>query len=699
MWQLVFLVLCLAGGLALAARRAPLRVWALAVLAATLAWQAGLPLAQGTAASLGAPTLLGLLAALVWAALAIPRLQRAALVAPAFPRIRRALPRLSDVARQSVGDSPAGFEAELFGGRPDWDKLRALPPLVLTDAERAFLDGPTEQLCRMIDDWRVRHDQEIPTDLWGFLKQHGFFGLRIATQHGGLGFSAQALSLVPGKVASRRPDVFTVLMIPNALSLGQLIETYGTGEQKRIHLPRLARGEDIPCLALTGPASGSDAASMRDIGIVTRGRHDGTDTLGIRVSWDKRFITLAPEATLLGLAFHLFDPDNLLGKGEDIGITLALVPADHPGVVIGARHLSTGTAFPIGPTSGKDVFIPLAWVLGGDTMVGQAWRMLMECVSGSRAIALPSCAAAGAKTMLRVSTAYGRVRRQFRSPIGKMEALEEPLARMVEAAYVSEAGRAVTAAMVARGDKPAVISALMKYQTTERLRVSVNDAMDLHGGRAVCDGPANYLQSAYQIVPAAITVEGANIITRSLVTFAHGALVAHPYLGREMQACQDDDAQRGLAAFEPAFLGHVSFTLSNFAGAVIHNLTAGWLAKVPAQTFGMIRWYRQLWRASRNFALVADLTIVLLGARGLRRRQKLTGRLADALSELYLLACVLKHHEDDGTPAADRPIVDFAAQNGLHRFQEAMRGTIDNFPVAWARLLMRAVVFPLGRPY
>ena len=699
MWEAAFLIVCVAGGLALAMRQVPLWGWALAALAVTLAWEAGVAAGHVAAPAFDPLSLAGLLPALALAALSIPPLRRNVLVAPVFRLMRRVLPRLTDAARQSAGAGTVGFEAELFGGRPDWEKLRAVPPVSLTGEERAFLDGPVEQLCRLIDDWRIRHDQEIPQEVWRFLKEQRFFGLRIARQHGGLGLSAQALSLVLGKVASRSPDVFVIIMIPNSLGLGQLIETYGTDEQKRHHLPRLARGEDIPCFALTGPESGSDAGAMRDIGMVARDRHNGVETLGIRVSWDKRYITLAPEATLLGLAFHLFDPDNLLGRGEDIGVTVALLPAKHPGVAIGARHLSTGTAFPIGPTAGKDVFIPLAWVLGGEAMVGQAWRMLMGCVAGSRAIALPSCAAAGAKTMLRVSTAYGRIRRQFRVPIAKMEALEEPLARMVEAAYVSEAGRAVTAAMVSRGEQPAAISALMKYQTTERLRSAVNDAMDLHGGRAVCDGPANYLQSAYQIVPAAITVEGANIITRSLVTFTQGVLMAHPFLRREMDACQDADAPRGLAAFEPALLGHVAFALSNLAGAFVHNLTAGWLARVPARTPGTACWHRQLWRASRNFAFVADMAIVLLGAGGLRRRQKLTGRLADALSELYLVACVLKRHEDDGRPQADVPIVAFAAQNSFYRFQQALRGTIDNFPVAWARHLMRGVVFPLGARY
>jgi acyl-CoA dehydrogenase len=695
----IVLVLCLAAGLGLAVRRAPLWIWALTLLTITLAVQAGLLEGHAERPSFDPLSLLGWVPTLVFAAFSIPPLRRTVLVAPVFHRIRRALPRVTDTARQALGAGTVGFEADIFAGKPDWDKLREIPPITLTAEERAFLDGATEDLCRLIDDWRIRHDQRnIPEDIWDFLKTHGFLAISIPKKYGGLGFSAQALSLILGKVASRSPDVFVIIMIPNSLGLGELIDKFGTDEQRHYYLPRLAKGEEIPCFALTGPTSGSDAATMRDIGTVAHGTYQSADTIGICLSWDKRYITLGPDATLLGIAFRLFDPENLLGKGEDVGITVALVPADHTGVKIGRRHLPSGAAFPIGPNWGKNVFIPLTWVIGGEKMVGQGWRMLTEGVSASRAIALPSCAAAGAKSMLRVSTAYGRIRKQFGSAIAKMEALEEPLARMVETAYVNEAGRAVTAAMVSRGDKPSVIAALLKYQTTERLRRSVNDAMDLHGGRAVFDGPANYLQSAYQMLPAATTVEGANILMRALITFTQGAFRSHPCLLREMQACQDADESRGLAAFEEAFLAHIAFSLSNAAGAFLHNVTGGWLCPVPKAASGTAGWYRQLWRASRNFAFVADLTVILLGPRGLRTRQKLTGRLADALSELYLLACVVKRYEDDAAPA-DRDVVAFAAHNGLHRFQEAVRGTIDNFPVAWARQLMRAIVFPFGLPY
>jgi acyl-CoA dehydrogenase len=626
----------------------------------------------------------------------VPSLRRQWLVAPAFSAIRGVMPKVSDTETQALEAGTVGFDAELFGGRPDWERLRRVPAIQLTDEEKAFLDGPTEELCRMIDDWQVRHtEKEIPEAIWDFVKRHGFLGMLISKAHGGLGFSPQAQSLILGKIGSRSPDVVTIVMVPNSLGPGELIEKYGTDEQKEHYLPRLAKGLEVPCFSLTGPTSGSDAATMRDVGYITRGTWDGKETLGVRLSWEKRYITLGPKASLVGLAFHLFDPERLIGQEEDVGITVALIPATHPGVNIGRRHLPSGTAFPNGPNWGKDVFIPIEWIIGGRSMAGQGWRMLMECLAAGRAISLPSSGAAGAKAMLRFSTAYGRIRRQFGLPVARMEGLEEPLARMIETAYVVEAGRAVTAAMVSQGERPSVISAIMKYQSTERLRHSVNDAMDLHGGRGICDGPTNYLQSAYQMVPVGITVEGANILTRSLITFAQGALRAHPYLYKEIQACQDSDRARGLAAFETAFLAHLSFAVSNVVGALFHNLTGGIFGRVPSNSYSTAEWYRQLWRHSRNFALVADLTVGLLGG-GLKTKQKITGRLADALSELYLLACTLKRFEDDGRPSPDRQIVAFAARNGLYRFEQALRGTIDNFPIAWARVLMRVLVFPLG---
>lgn len=696
---MLFVVVVIALLWILAIRRAPLAVWAVVIALATFVWQSGLLDGSPEPRAFGFWQLLAWLPALLLALLTVPAVRRAILISPVFGLVKRLLPKVSDTETQALEAGTVGFDAELFSGRPDWDKLRGLPPVVLSAEEQAFLDGPTEELCRLIDDWRIRfRDREIPQEIWDFVASRGFLGMLISKEHGGLGFSAQAQSLILGKIASRSPDVSTIVMVPNSLGPGELIEKYGTAEQKEHYLPRLASGLEIPCFALTGPTSGSDAATMRDIGKVCMGLHDGQEVLGIRLSWDKRYITLAPKATLLGLAFHLFDDDNLLGKGSDVGITLALIPANHPGVEIGRRHLPCGQAFPNGPTWGKDVFIPMSWVIGGQAQAGNGWRMLMECLAAGRAISLPSSATAGTKTLVRMTGAYARIRKQFGIPIARMDGISEPLARMVESAYVNEAGRAVTAAMVTRGERPSVISALMKYQTTERMRRAVNDAMDIHGGRAICDGPSNYLLSSYQMVPVGITVEGANILTRTLITFAQGALRAHPYLYDEVKAAQNPDAAAGLAAFDAAFRGHVSFTISNIAGALFHNLTFGAFAGTPDNMGTRERWYRQISRQSRNFALIADLMVALLGG-GLKTKQQLTGRMADALSELYLAACVLKRFDDDGRPPSDKPIVELAARNGLYRCQEALAGVIDNFPVLWARVLLGLLVFPFGRPY
>jgi acyl-CoA dehydrogenase len=419
--------------------------------------------------------------------------------------------------------------------------------------------------------------------------------------------------------------------------------------------------------------------------------------MGIRVSWDKRYITLAPKATLLGLAFHLLDPQNLLGKGSDVGITLALVPTGHPGVKIGRRHLPSGSSFPNGPTSGENVFIPIDWVVGGAERVGQGWRMLMSCLAAGRAISLPASSTAGVKALLRSTSAYARIRKQFSISIGRMEGIEEPLALITETAYTLEAARAVTSAMVSQGAKPAVISGLMKYQCTERMRKALDAALDIHGGKGICDGPNNYLQAAYQISPVSITVEGANILTRSLIVFAQGALRSHPYLYAEVEAAQNPDREAGFAAFEKAFEGHVAFAASNLFGSIFHNVTFGLFAEA-APDAAERRYYQQLYRASTNFALMADMCVALLGG-GLKVKQRTTGRMADALSELYFAACLLKRYEDDGRLPAERPVFDYAVQKCLHGFYAAMEEAIGNFPVRGARPLLRFCVFPLGNHF
>lgn len=688
MAELIFALLALALFFALAMNRASFRTWAVAVAIYTLALQItfGFPLWSFA----------GWIVAALLYAVGLPGVKRTYITKPVFGALKGAMPSISKTEREALEAGTTGWDAELFSGHPNFAKLRNVAPITLTDEERAFLDGPTEELCRKIDDWHIRHDlHDIPDDIWQFVREKGFLGMLISKEHGGLGFSAQAQSLVLGKISTKSPDVCIIVMVPNSLGPGELIEKYGTAQQKSHYLPRLAEGAEIPCFALTGPFSGSDAASMRDVGLVTKGMHDGVETLGVKLTWDKRYITLAPKATLLGLAFRLLDPDNHLGQGEEVGITLGLIPTGHPGVETGLRHLPSGAAFPNGPTRGRDVFIPMEWIIGGPDRAGQGWRMLMECLAAGRSISLPATSAAAAKAVARHSTAYARVRKQFGLPIGFMEGVEEPLARLVENAYGLEAARAVTASMVSAGEKPAVISALLKYMSTTRMRESVNDGLDIHGGRGICDGPSNYLQSAYQMVPVGITVEGANILTRSLIVFAQGALRSHPYLLAEIEALNDEDRARGLDRFETVFDDHRAFLLSNATGALFHNATFGMFATAPIDAGEMKRWWKQLSRASRSFALAADTTVALLGG-GLKTKQKITGRMADALAELYLLSSILKRYQDDGRQWADRKLVDYCAQNCLARFDAAMRGVIDNFPVRWGAWIVGPLVLPFG---
>jgi acyl-CoA dehydrogenase len=696
MAEVLFALVSILAVLALAMNRASLRAWSLAVAMITFSAQIGLAQADLHWPVFPPWSLLGWLIAGLFFAISLPEIKRNYIVLPAYRALKDAMPTISETEREALEAGTIGWDAELFSGTPDWEKLRSVAPISLTSEERAFLDGPTTELCRKLDDWHIRHDlHDIPDDIWHFVCDRGFLGMLISKEHGGLGFSAQAQSLVLGKISTRSSAGVTIVMVPNSLGPGELIEKYGTEAQKEHFLPRLARGEEIPCFALTGPFSGSDAASMRDIGIVERGQFEGRDTLGIRLNWDKRYITLAPKATLLGLAFRLFDPDNHLRRGEDLGITLALIPTDHQGVEIGRRHLPGGTGFPNGPTRGHDVFVPLDWVVGGEERAGQGWRMLMNCLAAGRAVSLPATSAAGAKALLRTSTAYARIRKQFNLPIGFMEGVEEPLARMTENAYALEAARALTASMVTAGEKPGVISALLKYVSTERMRQSVNDALDIHGGKGICDGPSNPLQGVYQMVPVTITVEGANILTRTLITFAQGALRSHPYLFSEIEALQDPDQLRGTEQFERVFGEHVAFTVSNAAGALFHNLTFGLFAAPPPDADDTRTWWRDLARASRSFALVADATVALLGGR-LKVKQKIAGRMADALAELYLLSAVLKRYDDDGRVKEDLKLVDYCARNCLYRFDQALLGTLRNFPHRWAAWLMTPLVFPLG---
>jgi acyl-CoA dehydrogenase len=621
--------------------------------------------------------------------------RRALLTRPLFRWFKSALPPMSATETDAIEAGTVWWDAELFSGRPDWNELLRTPRSELNREERAFLDGPVDELCRMLDDWKINEElDDLPPEVWVFLRRHRFFAMIIPKEYGGLAFSARAQSEVVMKIASRSVAAAVTVMVPNSLGPGELLMHYGTPEQKKHFLPRLARGEEIPAFALTGPWAGSDAGSMPDVGIVCKGEYKGREVLGFRVSWEKRYITLGPVATLLGLAFKAQDPDALLGGRRELGITCALIPTNTPGVQIGRRH-RPGGAFQNGPNSGTDVFVPMEWVIGGQAQVGNGWKMLMDCLSVGRAISLPALGTAASKAATRTTGAYARIRRQFRIPIGRFEGIEEPLARLGGTTYRMDAARMLTATALDRGGKPSVLSAILKYHNTEAMRDALNDAMDVHAGRGVCRGPRNYLAQTYQAVPVAITVEGANILTRSMIIFGQGAIRCHPYVLKEMLAAADEDAEAGLEAFDEHFFAHVRFTLGNLVRSFALALTGARFASAPE--LGPVTAYaRRLTRMSASFALLADVAMLLLGGE-LKRREKISGRFADILSHLYLASAVLKRFEDDGRPAADLPLVRWALEDSLAIIEERLDGILRNFPVRGIGLLLRPFVLPLGR--
>jgi len=690
----ILVLIGLTGFATLAMRRAPVWQWAalwvvLALLNLVILEPFALVIADPFRWLLVVP-------GLILAVFALKPVRKLILTGPAYAMVKRILPRVSRTEQEALDAGTVGWDAELFGGKPDWSKLLGVRKPTLSTEEQAFLAGPVETVCAMIDDWDTRHNRaDMSPEVWAYLKEKGFLGMLIGTEYGGLGFSAQAQSQVVSKIASRSIAAGITVMVPNSLGPGELLEKYGTQAQKDKYLGRLAKGLEVPCFALTGPHAGSDAAGMRDVGVVCYDMYEGKKTLGVKLSWDKRYITLAPVATLLGLAFHLHDPEHLIGEVDSIGITLALVPAKLKGVKIGRRHFPSRSAFMNGPTQGRNVFIPMDFLIGGTQYAGQGWRMLMECLSTGRAISLPAIGTVSIKHALRVTSAYARIRRQFGIPVGAMEGVAEPLSRMVRYAYTYEAARALTASMVDEGQRPSVLSALLKYRTTDAMRETVNDAMDIHGGRAVQDGPTNYLFSGYMAVPVAITVEGANILTRTLITFAQGALRAHPYLYKEIEAAQNTDRRAGVEAFDTAFCGHISFMLRNMTGSFLHAVSFGRFASTPV-SHEMSRWYRQLARYTQSFALVGDWTVAFLGG-DLKRKQSLSGRMADILSDLYLLSATLKRYEDDGRLEADRPVVDAIARDRIFAIEQNFAAVFANFPNPVLRNLMRVLVFPLGR--
>ena len=629
----------------------------------------------------------------------LPNIRHKYISQPLLKFMSNAMPNISQTEQEALDAGKVWWEAELFSGKPDFSIIRDLPAPQLSEEEQAFMDGPVEQLCDMLDDWTITNvDYDLPKEIWDFLKANKFFAMIIPKKYGGLEFSALAHSSVVMKVSGCSITAGVTIMVPNSLGPGKLLMHYGTEQQKDYYLPRLSTGEDIPCFALTGPEAGSDAGAMPDTGVVCKGHFNGEDeVLGIRLNWDKRYITLGPVATVLGLAFKLYDPDHLLGDEVNIGITLALIKTDTAGIDIGHRHFTSNHVFMNGPNRGKDVFIPLEWIIGGVDYIGKGWTMLMNCLSDGRAISLPALSTGAGKYSSRYTGAYARVRKQFKIPIGNFEGVQEALAKIAGQTYIMDAARLLTLTALDTGENPSVVSGIVKYQLTERMRKVINLAMDIHGGHGICMGPKNYLGRAYQGIPISITVEGANILTRTMIVFGQGALRSHPFLLKEVEAVNHPDPEQSLLLFDDALFGHIGFIISNFFRTLWFGLTAGKFINAPGQ--GKVnKYYKQLTRMSSAFSLLADASVLILGGE-LKRKEKLSGRLADALSNMYMLTAVLKHFEDQGSKPNDLPLLVWACEDSLYNVQEAIKGVLRNFPIPIIGKILNFVIFPLTKPY
>jgi acyl-CoA dehydrogenase len=676
--------------LAAAYFRIGLRIWTIAGLVAIFAagW-----LVESSTLAIAIPLVVF---ALIAIPLNVPEFRRRKLSAPVLAIFQKVTPKLSATEQIALEAGTVGFEGELFAGKPDWSKLLAQPKPMLSVEEQAFLDGPVEELCRMIDDWEITHERaDLTPETWDFLKKKKFFGMIIPKEYGGLGFSALAHSAVLQKMAGMSTTLCSTVAVPNSLGPGELLVHYGTQEQKDHYLPRLADGREVPCFALTGPYAGSDATSIPDYGVVCKGEWNGANVVGVRLTFDKRYITLAPVATIVGLAFRMYDPDKILGDVEDLGITLALLPRETKGLEIGRRHFPLNVPFQNGPVRGKDVFVPLSQLIGGPDMAGQGWRMLVECLSVGRAISLPSNCSGGMRSAVFATGAYARIRKQFGMPIGRFEGIEEALARIGGYTYAATALSRATAAAVDRGEKPAVPSAIAKYHTTELAREIAKDAMDVHGGKGVILGPSNWIGRGWQGAPIAITVEGANIMTRSLMIFGQGAIRCHPYVLKEMQALRIEDYRERTKVFDAALFGHIGFAISNAVRSFVLGLAFGRIGRVPGDAYTR-RYYRKLNRYAAALALVADTSMLVLGGK-LKFKEKLSARLGDVLSQLYITSAMLKRYEDQERPVTDQPLLAWAFHESVWRMQMALDGVLRNFPVRPVAWLLRFMVFPFGR--
>jgi len=690
MMILLFLLALLVVGLACAFIRSSIAVWAAATAVVGLAFTV-----------FGQPgwvtlTLFWLVFIPVAALLVNRSWRRQFITARALDAFAKMTPQISETEQIALDAGTVGFEGELFGGKPNWNRFIKQPLPELNAEEQAFIDGPVEQLCDMLNEWENTHYRATVTDeVWDFMRENKFFGMIIPKEFGGLGFSASAHRAVLQKVAGVSQVTGAIVAVPNSLGPAELLVDYGTDEQKNHYLPRLATGEEIPCFGLTSTVAGSDATSIADYGVVCKGQWKGKETLGIRLNFEKRYITLAPVATVVGLAFRLYDPDGLIGNREDIGISVALVPADTEGLDIGRRHLPLNVPFPNGPIRGKDVFVPLDALLGGVEHAGQGWRMVIESLSVGRAISLPSSTTGGSKSIALVTGAYARIRKQFNLPIGRFEGIEEALARIAGHTYAISALSRQTAAAVDAGERPAVAGAIAKSHATEYGREIIKDAMDIHGGKGIILGPRNYLGRAWQGAPIWITVEGANILTRSLMIFGQGAIRCHPYILKELEALNIEDEDERLFEFDRLLFSHIGHSISNAVRAFVLGLSFARFAAVPSDRRTR-KYYRKLSRYSAGFAFLSDVAMLTYGGK-LKMKEMISGRLGDALSHLYICASMLRRFEHDARPSADQPILAWAFHDAIFKTQQAMRAVIDNYPLAWLRPFLRLIIFPFGR--
>lgn len=619
-----------------------------------------------------------------------PILRRSLITDKLFNIAAKVLPRMSETEKTALEAGTVWFDGDIFSGKPDWDKFLKCKSFKLTEEEQAFVDGPVNKLCSMLNDWQIQQDRELPPEVWDYIKKEKFFGLMIPKEYGGLEFTASGHSAVVTKIATRSIAAAVTVMVPNSLGPGELLVHYGTDEQKKKYLSKLASGEDIPCFALTGPEAGSDAGAMRSYGTVVKRKVGGKEVVGVLLDFNKRYITLAPIATLIGLAFKLKDPDNILGPEVDRGITCALLPRNIKGMTIGNRHDPMGVPFANGPIQGKDVFIPISSIIGGESGIGKGWRMLVESLAAGRSISLPSMSVGAAQLATRVCGAYATIREQFDTPIGRFEGVEELLARIVGYTYMMDATRKVTCAAIDDGEKPSVLSGTVKAYLTEGMRKTLNDAMDLRAGAAIIRGPQNILSPAYSAIPIGITVEGSNVLTRSMIIYGQGAIRSHPYMLKEMTALQSDNK----SDFDLYLWKHISNVFTNLSRSVLIGLAIRLGLARLFSTSELSYSKTKLNYLSSVFALVSDLALATYGG-SLKRKEMISGRFADAFSWIYIAASSIKRYHETKNSESE-PILKWCVQTTSHNAFEALLMTVDNMPNVITRVALRIILFPFG---